>query len=153
MLIELKRVEASKNGKATIGKLYLDGAYECWTLEDTVREVANTPVAAWKLAGETAIPVGTYRVIIDFSNRFQRLMPHVLNVPGFDGIRIHPGNTDADTEGCILLGQVHIAGQDCVANSKLAFDAFYEKLKMAVNVGDAVMLTISNEFDADVLVV
>jgi hypothetical protein len=84
---------------STAGTLIVDGVVECFTLADVVREMPGKPVSTWKLAGKTAIPTGAYQVIIDFSNRFQRPMPHVLNVPGFDGVRIHSGNTAADTEG------------------------------------------------------
>src|SRR5689334_1352299 len=78
---------------STIGSLYIDGEFECFTLEDTVR------APGIKIAGATAIPSGTYEVTIDLSARFGRMMPHVLDVPMFKGIRIHPGNTAKDTEG------------------------------------------------------
>jgi len=121
MNIKLRRFEFGIN--YTIGKLYIDGVYHCFTLEDKVRE-------GEKVQNETAIPYGIYNVIIDISTRFNRLMPHVLNVPGFEGIRIHTGNTDADTEGCILVGTTW-AGKDFIGNSKFAFDPFFEKLKAA----------------------
>jgi hypothetical protein len=108
---------------SSIGELYVDGVFECYTLEDTVQEEGI------KIDGDTAIPVGTYRVIIDFSNRFQKPLPHILNVPGFEGIRIHCGNTAADTEGCILLGQEK--GANTVLFSRPAFNAFFAKLQTA----------------------
>jgi hypothetical protein len=122
MNIKLRRFEFDTN--YTIGKLYIDDVYFCFTLEDKVRPTGE------KVDGQTAIPYGTYSVIIDHSNRFNRDLPHVLNVPGFEGIRIHTGNTDADTEGCILLGTTW-AGKDFIGNSKFAFDPFFEKLKAA----------------------
>ena len=140
MHITLTRKQLGPN--ATIGDLDIDDTFECHTLEDTVREVASSPVSVWKIPGETAIPVGTYQVVIDFSSRFQRLMPHVLDVPGFDGIRIHKGNTDKDTEGCILLGQV-VAGLDMIQQSTAAFDAFYPKLQAALEAGDEVWIIIA----------
>lgn len=109
-------------GKSTIGELYVDGVFECYTLEDVVRSGPKVP-------GATAIPAGKYKIIIDMSTRFKRLMPHVLNVPGFEGVRIHSGNTDADTEGCPLLGRTK--EQDFVGESKLAFDTFFPKLQAA----------------------
>src|SRR5271166_6484158 len=114
--------------QSTPGTLSIDGVFECYTLEDVVREVPGQPVSTWKIQNKTAIPIGSYQVIIDFSNRFQRQMPHVLNVSGFDGIRIHSGNTAADTDGCLLLGQQR-NGLDDVIDSRLAFEAFFPKLQ------------------------
>ena len=94
--------EASTIG-GTLGTLmaYVSGAkvYTCYTLEDPVR-----PKDAPKVWGDTAIPAGKYPVAVRFSNRFQKELPGVQNVPGFEGILIHSGNTKADTHGCILLG-------------------------------------------------
>lgn len=119
--------------KSTIGELSIDGAFECYTLEDMVRAGAKVP-------GKTAIPAGTYRVIIDMSARFGKLMPHVLDVPGFDGIRIHAGNTDADTEGCLILGRVK--KRDRVEDSRAALVFFAAKLETAIQLGESVTLTI-----------
>lgn len=88
----------------TFGSLYIDGHRFCDTLEDPIREVAGVPVEKWKIKGETAIPAGAYPLVLSQSLRFARLLPEVLNVPGFVGIRIHAGNTIADTEGCLLVG-------------------------------------------------
>ena len=123
---------------STVGTLYVDGNFECWTLEDRTREGP-------KVQGETAIPGGTYKVIVDFSNRFQRMMPHLLDVPGFTGIRIHSGNTAADTEGCILVGQYHEIGSDIIGRSKLAFDALFPKLQAAIDAGDQIQVSIYKE--------
>ena len=95
MEITLKRVTFSP--KFTIGRLEI-GTTTIWTLEDPVRKGP-------KVYGQTAIPAGRYDVIWNVSNRFRKLMPILLNVPGFEGIRIHTGNTVDHTEGCILLGQ------------------------------------------------
>lgn len=108
----------------TIGRLYMDGIYECYTLEDKVRDE--------KIHSMTAIPTGTYKVIVDFSNRFQKEMPHILNVPNFEGIRIHSGNTNFDTNGCILLGLTWREG-DFIGNSRAAYNHFFDKLKMALD--------------------
>jgi hypothetical protein len=116
--------------KSTVGKMFVDGVFECFTLEDVVR---NGP----KVYGATAIPVGTYSVIIDFSGHFQKELPRILDVPGFEGIRIHCGNTDKDTEGCILLGRTR--EEDFVGESKLAFASFFPKLRA---VGEAT-ITVS----------
>jgi len=107
--------------RSTIGELHLDGQFECYTLEDCVRPV--------KIKGMTAIPAGSYEVVINFSARFQRLLPLLLNVPNYDGVRIHVGNTDADTEGCLLVGQTQSA--DFIGKSRAAFDTLFPKLQAA----------------------
>ena len=119
---------------ATLGHMSIDGVPECFTLEDVIRPSGE------KVYGQTAIPAGRYQVIIDWSNRFQKPMPHVLNVPGFEGIRIHCGNTAADTEGCILLGSN--ATRSTITGSKVAFDKFFPKLQAALKAGP-VFITIS----------
>jgi hypothetical protein len=127
MKLVLKRFEYANT--YTIGKLYIDDIYQCYTLEDVVRKGP-------KVDGKTAIPAGTYSVIVDHSNRFNRDLPHILDVPGFTGVRIHSGNTSADTEGCILVGTTWTGG-DFISNSKLAFDALFKKIN-----GNTITLTI-----------
>jgi hypothetical protein len=122
---------------STIGELYIDGVWECFTLEDPIRPFGQKVPANTCIWGDR-----TYRVVIDYSPKFKKDMPHVIGVPFFSGIRIHPGNDAADTEGCILIGQVR--EKDKILNSKLAFDAFVPKLKAALDNGDPVLLTISN---------
>lgn len=117
--------------KASIGELTLDGDFQCYTLEDRFRELPNLPVLKWKIGGQSAIPMGLYDVTVDMSTRFKRLMPHILNVPGFDGVRIHSGNTDADTEGCILVGWTK-NGDDFIGESRKAFDALFPKIQDAI---------------------
>lgn len=90
----------------TLGQLFIDQVKFCETLEDAVREVPGAPVAQWKIKGETAIPAGRYRVVIDMSLRFGRPMLHLLDVLGFDGIRMHGANTALDVEGCIGVGKL-----------------------------------------------
>ncbi len=119
MELRVERTDFSET--STIGKLYVDDQFECYTLEDKVRPV--------KIKGETAIPAGRYEVIIDFSQRFGRMLPLFLNVPNFEGVRIHPGNTAADTEGCILVGETKDA--EFIGQSKLAFEGLFNKLKTA----------------------
>ena len=121
MLIEVKRFEFKDT--YTIGKMYVDGVYECYTLEDVVRKGA-------KVYGQTAIPTGTYNLIINHSNRFNRDLPLLENVPNFTGVRIHAGNTSAHTEGCILVGTTW-SGKDFIGNSRVAFNKLFEKLKKA----------------------
>jgi hypothetical protein len=97
------------------GKLFVDGKFECYTLEDQMR--------TQKIYAQTAIPLGRYRIIVTYSNRFKRPLPLLLNVPEFTGVRIHSGNTVADTEGCILVGDAPSAawlGQSGQALARLA---------------------------------
>jgi len=118
--------------KSTIGEMYVNGDFECYTLED--------PVTKEKVAGKSAIPAGTYKVIIDWSVRFRKMMPHILNVPQFAGVRIHAGNTPNDTEGCLLLGKVR--GNDCISESRRAVELFTIKLMDAVKASEEVTLEI-----------
>ena len=83
----------------------IDGKYVCDTLEDKVREPGV------KVAGKTAIPAGRYRVIVNVSPKFGRELPRLLDVPGFEGILIHRGNTPEDTAGCILVGENRAEGK------------------------------------------
>ena len=89
---------------ATLGKMFVDGAYFGYTCEDKDRQLEENPDA--KIVAQTAIPRGEYRVVMSFSHHFGRDMPELLGVPGYAGVRIHGGNGPADTEGCILLGRV-----------------------------------------------
>lgn len=100
MLLELTR--KSRGGTWTAGRLSIDGEYFCDTLEDTVRTLRN---ATDKVPGKTAIPAGEYRVTVTHSPRFKRELPLLERVPFFEGVRIHAGNSDRDTEGCILVGR------------------------------------------------
>jgi len=128
MLIEVKRFEFKDTH--TVGKMYVDGVYECYTLEDVVRN-------GTKVLGKTAIPIGTYKLIIDASTRFKQDMPHILDVPNFTGVRIHAGNTSADTDGCILVGSTW-AGKDFIGNSKIAYKKLFDKLKQNKTVSIAI---------------
>lgn len=134
MLIELKRFELGTN--FTIGRLFVDGVYECFTLEDKVR-----PFGVKKF-GETAIPAGTYEVDITFSERFKKPLPQLLAVPGFEGVRIHSGNTDLDTEGCILVGQLWKGG-DLISQSRLAFGLLFDKMQVAKTKKEPIKIIIS----------
>ena len=112
MIVNVKRT--FKGSEYTIGKLYIDGHYLCDTLEDTVRNGV-------KIAGKTAIPAGTYKVKKTMSPRFKKVLPEILNVPGFTGVRIHAGNTAIDTDGCLLLGLNKKKGQVLESQTTMAF--------------------------------
>jgi len=120
MKIVLERIVKDKY--YTIGKLYLENEYFCDTLEDAVREKII-------IRGETAIPHGTYKIEFYQSKRFKCLMPYLLNVPDFEGIMIHNGNTVEDTKGCILVGK-HNSGSS-ISHSKDTFEALYKALESA----------------------
>lgn len=132
MKLNLERVQLDKD--VTIGSLSVDDAWECWSLEDVVRPDGI------KIHGETAIPAGMYRVDISMSPRFGRLLPLVLDVKNFSGIRIHPGNTAADTEGCILVGQDRMGKS--IGRSRLAFNALFAKLQAAKVRGELITMVI-----------
>jgi hypothetical protein len=112
----------------TLGRMYADGLFLCHTLEDTDRFLDKKGIAA-KIYASTAIGAGEYAGRVSMSNRFKRMMPEILDVPGFTGIRIHSGNTAADTEGCILVGNVR--GKDKILDSRAAFQSLMEKLRGA----------------------
>lgn len=126
MELTLKRI--AKKDTYTIGKLYVDDEYFCDTLEDKDRGLTSDmpleDIKKVKVYGQTAIPIGRYQVVMNMSTRFKKVMPLLLNVPGFDGIRIHSGNTAADTQGCILLGQNKVVGK--VINSRIYTDKLYQ---------------------------
>lgn len=127
MRLQLRRDDPGPD--CQFGVLYVDGKRFCETLEDVCREVAGADVSAWKIHGRTAIPRGSYRVEITWSPRFKRRLPLLVDVPGFAGIRIHPGNGAADTEGCILVGAVR--GGNFVGNSRVAFEQLFAVLDAA----------------------
>lgn len=137
----------AKKPAYTIGRLLEGGSYFCDTLEDPVRELKdlngdgdfNDP-GEGKIYGQTAIPEGTYEIIMTFSARFKKVMPILLNVPGYSGIRIHSGTKPEHTEGCILLGKNKIVGG--LVDSRLWTDMFYDTLKNYLDAGYRVFITI-----------
>lgn len=121
----------------TIGRLWIDGARECWTLEDPVRPYGQ------KVYGKTAIwGDAVYDVAIDYSPKYGRKMLHVLNVPMFEGIRIHAGNDADDTEGCILVGRGR--GEHTITQSREALARLFEKIEIALADGESVKLIVIN---------
>ena len=139
MNLRIERLQQDRD--VTIGSLSVDEEWKCWTLEDAVREVRGQPVEDWKIPGQTAIPIGAYRVIVDFSQRFQRQLPLLERVPGFSGVRIHAGNTIGDTEGCILVGNERYAKS--IGRSQMALASLMTKLNEAIRKGEPVTLQIA----------
>ena len=117
--MKLRLARSASSEHATLGQLFVDDQPQCFTCEDVVREIEGAAVKDWKIHGSTAIPKGTYEVIITYSQRFKKDLPLLLNVPGFSGVRIHSGNTAEDTEGCILVGER--IGDEAVVESRKAF--------------------------------
>ena len=138
--MKLRLLRENTHDETTLGNLYLDGVWFGHTLEDRDRRLEAGGV---KVPRETAIPLGTYPVVIDYSNRFQKLMLHVLDVPQFDGIRIHAGNTHLNTEGCILLGE-DVDG-DTLVHSRVAVARLQHEVAQALDRAEAVNLTVERE--------
>lgn len=143
-MLELKLEREFRKTKGyTAGRLLANGKFLCYTMEDEVREQDGLPVEKWKIHGETAIPRGKYRVVLTMSPRFKRVLPEVLNVPGFTGIRIHRGNTAEHTHGCILVGLPDGNGADgWLGNSTPAESLVIRTIREAINTGQQVWLEV-----------
>jgi hypothetical protein len=132
--MELELLRTNRTNRSTIGALTVNGAFECFILEDKDRGLQQgmpiSELMALKVKMRTAIPAGRYEIVISFSDRFQRMLPLLLNVPVFEGIRIHSGNTDEDTEGCLLPGRNK--SPDMVTSSRRAFTALFDKIRSAI---------------------
>lgn len=116
--MELRLRRIALKDEYTIGKLYIDGEYFCDVLEPPTRDLNKNGIfdnGETKVKNDTAIPFGIYNVIVNRSPRFKRDLPRLLNVPDFDGVLIHRGNTKNDTSGCILVGENKVKGK--VVNS------------------------------------
>jgi hypothetical protein len=122
--------------RATMGKLLIDDVFECFTCEDRYRAPPEP-----KVPHETCIPVGQYEVLITPSPRFKVMMPLLVDVPGFVGVRIHPGNTVLDTDGCILVGRER--NGERVEQSRVAYEALFSKLAAAELKGERVTIAVS----------
>ena len=134
MKLTLKRIALRPT--YTIGRLYVDGNYFCDTLEDTVRDLNKNGKfdnGEKKVYAKTAIPYGTYEIKWTYSPRFKKYTPQLMNVPSFEGIRIHSGNSSTDTEGCLLLGENKKVGM--VLNSRATINKFYPLIKEACSNG------------------
>lgn len=134
MILTLARQEHLQH--CTIGRMKIDQAdLGIWTLEPPVRDV--------KVLGSTAIPAGTYKIELRFSPHFQMVVPHILNVPDFEYVEIHPGNDSANTEACILVGLDHNVGMDFIGRSRIAFELVFNKIQAAIAAGDTVEIDIT----------
>ena len=134
MKLTLKRIALRPT--YTIGKLYIDDVYFCDTIEDTVRDINKNGKfdnGEKKIHSKTAIPYGIYEIKWTYSPKFKKYTPQLMNVPAFEGIRIHAGNTSADTEGCLILGENKQVGK--VLNSRATINKFYQIIKEACSKG------------------
>jgi len=133
-----------KKAHYTIGNLYINGIWQCNTLEDPDRGLTKSmtlqQIKQIKVYGNTAIPTGTYLVTYTYSNKFKALMPLVVDVPGWSGVLLHVGNTPEDTLGCILVGMNKVKGK--VIESKVTFKKVNDKIRAAYKSGEKIYLTI-----------
>jgi hypothetical protein len=129
--MELKIIRIKSNKDFTEGKLYINGVYFCDTLEDKDRGLLQSmsvdTVKAIKVYAETCIPYGKYKIILSMSNRFKCVLPEILQVKGFTGIRIHAGNNIGDSAGCILVGRKCSDGM--VVDSRKTLNALMNIIK------------------------
>lgn len=138
--MKLKLVRIKGTAGFTEGKLYVNDVFECYTVEDADRQLEAGGV---KIQNKTAIPKGIYKVIISMSNRFKKNLPLLLDVPGFEGVRIHSGNSSKDTEGCIIVGSINDKNDDdWVGASKVAMSRLLPKIYDALAVKEPVTLEI-----------
>ncbi len=128
--MKLKIVRKEFTDKSTIGDLYIDGEFFCYVLEDKDRNLKDTDTLAYiklnKVWGVTAIPLGKYKVRLSMSNRFKRILPELVSVKGYEGVRIHRGNTAEDSHGCPIVGLKK--GPNTVFDSTKAENALVAKL-------------------------
>ena len=136
--MELKLNRIFLGSSATIGELYVDGEHIADTLEDRVRPEGE------KVYGKTAIPEGTYEVKLTYSPRFKKILPEILNVPNFSGIRIHSLNKAEESEGCIGVGEWNGKGTNWISNSRIAFNELMSLLQKAANNKEKITITINN---------
>lgn len=137
--MELKLQRQTFTAQSTIGTLFFEGKAQCLVLEDVDRKLELD--SSKKVYGKTAIPRGRYQIVATFSNRFKRELPLLVGVPGYEGIRIHPGNTAADTDGCLLPGVTNPT-PDFVSQSRIAFDLVNRLIHLGLSRGESVWITI-----------
>lgn len=129
-MIKLRLERRYKGSKYTIGKLFINDEYFCDTIEDIDRGLKSSMSVEYikkkKVYAETAIPTGTYKIEMTYSSKFKRILPLLVDVKGFSGIRIHRGNTEIDSSGCIIVGENKVKGK--VINSTRYEIALVNKL-------------------------
>jgi hypothetical protein len=130
---------------STTGKLLIDGQFECFILEDKDRGLTDSmplaEIVATKIYGKTAIPYGRYEVDWTMSSRFKVFMPILLNVKGYSGIRIHKGNSEIDSLGCLLCGRKR--ANNVITESTAATNLLYTKIQTAKSRREKIFITIA----------
>ena len=126
--------------ESTISEMWIDDKYQCDTLEDRVRPNNE------KVYGKTAIPAGIYKIVLSYSPKFKRILPEILNVPMFSGIRIHAGNTAKDTEGCVLVGIWNPTVANFIGTSRNTLAKVMNKFKKAVDAGEEITIEIKRDY-------
>ena len=143
--MELKLIRKYRKTDYTIGILYVNNKYFCEILEDTDRGLKDSmsleEIKKIKIKDQTCIPYGIYKILMTYSPKYKKIMPLVNNVKGFEGIRIHSGNTNKDTSGCLLPGFNKIKGQ--VINSRETFNKLYNLIQTAINNKENVTIEIT----------
>ena len=149
MELKLKRTDFTDT--STIGELSINGVFECYVLEDTDRGLKQSMTlpesVATKVHGKTAIPYGTYKIVVTKSERFSKMkgkpvyLPLLLNIPNYSGVRIHIGNSPENTEGCLLPARRK--GKNVVSESTLAFNQLNDKINLAIKAGEVVTIEIT----------
>ena len=138
--MELKLNRIFLGSSATIGEWYVDGEHIADTLEDRVRPEGE------KVYGKTAISEGTYEVKLTYSPRFKKILPEILNVPNFSGIRIHSLNKAEESEGCIGVGEWNGKDTNWISNSRKTFDKLMSLLQKAEDKKESITITINNSW-------
>ena len=128
--------------KSTIGHLFIENDYFCFTLEDHDRQVDGQKVSEWKKKHETCVPRGTYEIVKRWSSKYRRIMPFLVGVEGFDGVMIHVGNFPEDTSGCLLVGS-NAPYKDFISGSKVTYIKL-EKIIYDALEKEKVYITITN---------
>lgn len=143
MYIQVFRVRFKET--RTVGQLYIDGDLFCFTLEDKMRQVTNQPIEKWKVHGETAIPTGVYKIVLQYSPHFGPDTISLLGVPGFTGVRVHSGNNETNTEGCLIVGyRLTDDGTIKYGTTKPALLDLKGKIRQAIDSAEEVYMEISN---------
>lgn len=140
----LRLIRETPINETTLGVLFVANAFVCFTLEDMIREQPGVPVEAWKVPQRTCIPAGQYHVAITWSQKFQRLLPEIQQVPGFTGIRIHPLNLATQTDGCIGVGFARSGAS--IQESKAATVVVEARIQAALTAGLAPTIRIENPY-------